>query len=106
MSFRQNILRGLGKCYVDILKSNNKEVFREDLLYAALNPISYDTFFEGTKSWYLYNLILNMDDTEYFENKIIEKLNIDESKISTLDVQSLYEYYGYDGIHDLKFEEE
>lgn len=39
-------------------------------------------------------------------NKIIEKLNIDKSKISTLDVQSLYEYYGYDGIHDLKFEEE
>ena len=39
-------------------------------------------------------------------NKIIKKLNIDESKISTLDVQSLYEYYGYDGIHDLKFEEE
>ena len=39
-------------------------------------------------------------------NKIIKKLNIDESKISTLDVQSLYEYYGYNGIHDLKFEEE
>ena len=39
-------------------------------------------------------------------NRIIEKLEIDKSKISTLDVQSLYEYYGYDGIHDLKFEEE
>ena len=39
-------------------------------------------------------------------NKIIEKLEIDKNKISTLDVQSLYEYYGYDGIHDLKFEEE
>ena len=36
----------------------------------------------------------------------IEKLEIDKNKISTLDVQSLYEYYGYDGIHDLKFEEE
>ena len=39
-------------------------------------------------------------------NRIIEKLEIDKNKISTLDVQSLYEYYGYDGIHDLKFEEE
>ena len=39
-------------------------------------------------------------------NAIINKLNIDKSKLSTLDVQSLYEYYGYDGIHDLKFEEE
>lgn len=37
---------------------------------------------------------------------IIDKLKIDKSKISTLDVQSLYEYYGYTDIHDLKFEEE
>lgn len=44
-------------------------------------------------------------DEESVKN-IIKKLNVDESKISTLDVQSLYEYYGYDGIHDLKFEEE
>ncbi len=38
--------------------------------------------------------------------RIIDKLNIDKNKISTLDVQSLYEYYGYDNIRDLKFEEE
>jgi len=44
-------------------------------------------------------------DEESVKN-IIKKLNVDESKVSTLDVQSLYEYYGYDGIHDLKFEEE
>ena len=42
MSFKQNMLRGLGKCHIDILKSNNKEIFREDILYGALNPISYD----------------------------------------------------------------
>jgi len=39
-------------------------------------------------------------------DSIIKKLNIDKNKISTLDVESLYAYYGYDDIHDLKFEEE
>lgn len=39
-------------------------------------------------------------------NKIIQKMNIEQSKISTLDVQSLYKHYGYDEINDLKFEEE
>ena len=104
MSFRQNILRGLGKCYVDILKSNNKEVFREDLLYAALNPISYDTFFEGTKSWYLYNLILNMDDTEYFENKIIEKLTSSKNISIKMFKHLIYllEQFAYDGSNNAK----
>ena len=74
MSFKQNMLRGLGKCHIDILKSNNKEIFREDILYGALNPISYDVYFEGTKCWYIYDLILGMRDNDYFETKIIEKL--------------------------------
>ena len=30
MSFKQNMLRGLGKCHIDILRSNNREIFRED----------------------------------------------------------------------------
>ena len=44
-------------------------------------------------------------DEESVKN-IIKKLNVDESKISTLDVESLYKYYGYDGKHDLKFKED
>ena len=74
MSFKQNMLRGLGKCHVEMLESSNREIFREDILYGALNSISYDTYFEGTKCWYIYDLILGMQDSDYFENKIIEKL--------------------------------
>ena len=68
MSFKQNMLRGLGKCHIDILKSNNREIFREDILYGALNPISYDIYYEGTKCWYIYDLILGMRDNDYFED--------------------------------------
>ena len=99
MSFKQNMLRGLGKCHIDILKSSNKEIFREDILYGALNPISYDVYFEGTKCWYIYDLILGMRDNNYFENKIIEKLE----KIKVLNIKvfnhltDLLDQFAYDG---------
>lgn len=99
MSFKQNMLRGLGKCHIEILKSNNREVFREDILYGALNPISYDTYFEGTKCWYIYDLILGMRDNDYFENKIIEKL--EKSKVLSIKVfnhlTDLLDQFAYDG---------
>ena len=39
MSFKQNMLRGLGKCHVEMLESSNREVFRKDILYGALNSL-------------------------------------------------------------------
>ena len=99
MSFKQNMLRGLGKCHIDILKSNNKEIFREDILYGALNSISYDVFFEGTKCWYIYDLILGMQDNDYFENKIIEKLEKSKKlSIRTFNhLTDLLDQFAYDG---------
>lgn len=99
MSFKQNMLRGLGKCHIDILKSNNREIFREDILYGALNPISYDIYYEETKCWYIYDLILGMRDNDYFENKIIEKL--EKSKVLSIKVfnhlTDLLDQFAYDG---------
>lgn len=99
MSFKQNMLRGLGKCHVIMLESSNREVFREDILYGALNSISYDTYFEGTKCWYIYDLILGMQDNDYFENKIIEKL--EKSKVLSIKVfnhlTDLLDQFAYDG---------
>ena len=99
MSFKQNMLRGLGKCHIDILKSNNKKIFREDILYGALNPISYDVYFEGTKCWYIYDLILGMRDNDYFENKIIEKLEKSKKlSIRTFNhLTDLLDQFAYDG---------
>lgn len=99
MSFKQNMLRGLGKCHVEMLESSNREVFREDILYGALNSISYDTYFEGTKCWYIYDLILGMQDGDYFENKIIEKLEKSKKlSIRTFNhLTDLLDQFAYDG---------
>ncbi|MDY2903115.1 MAG: hypothetical protein SOU07_06730 [Bacilli bacterium] len=99
MSFKQNMLRGLGKCHVEMLESSNREVFKEDILYGALNSISYDTYFEGTKCWYIYDLILGMQDNDYFENKIIEKLEKSKKlSIKTFNhLTDLLDQFAYDG---------
>lgn len=99
MSFKQNMLRGLGKCHVEMLESSNREVFREDILYGALNPISYDVYYEGTKCWYIYDLILGMRDNDYFENKIIEKLEKSKKlSIRTFNhLTDLLDQFAYDG---------
>lgn len=99
MSFKQNMLRGLGKCHVEMLESSNREVFKEDILYGALNSISYDTYFEGTKCWYIYDLILGMQDNDYFENKIIEKLEKSKKlSIRTFNhLTDLLDQFAYDG---------
>lgn len=99
MSFKQNMLRGLGKCHIDILNTNNKEIFREDILYGALNSISYYVYFEGTKCWYIYDLILGMQDNDYFENKIIEKLEKSKKlSIRTFNhLTDLLDQFAYDG---------
>ena len=99
MSFKQNMLRGLGKCHIEIMNSNDKDKFKKDVLYGALNSISYDTFFEGTKSWYVYDLILNFQDKDFFENKIIEKIeskkNICIRRFNHL--TNLLSQFAYDG---------
>lgn len=37
---------------------------------------------------------------------MIEKLGVDEKNVTTMDVDSIYKYYGYEEIHDLSFDEE
>lgn len=104
MSFKQNMLRGLGKCHVDILNSKNRNEYKEDILYAALNPISYDIYFESTKCWYIYDLILGMQDNDFFELKIIEKLESTKHISVKLfnHLTDLLDQFAYDGSETAK----
>lgn len=104
MSFKQNMLRGLGKCHIDILNSKNRNVYKDDVLYAALNPISYDVYFEGTKCWYIYDLILGIQNNDFFESKIIERL--ESTKHISLKLfnhlTDLLDQFAYDGSENAK----
>ena len=48
--FRENMERGLGRCYTELLSAENKEKYRADVLYGCLNNLKYDSHSEGTHS--------------------------------------------------------
>lgn len=69
--FRQYMLCGHGRCFS--LISQNKELYRETVLYGCLNDITYDLQCEGSRAQFMYNLALEYDDYDYFLNAVIEK---------------------------------
>lgn len=65
------MLCGHGRCFS--LIDQDKELYREAVLYGCLNDITYDLQCEGSRAQFMYNLALEYDDYEYFLNAVIEK---------------------------------
>lgn len=72
--FIDTIRKGLGRAYLEIEAAENKEEYRESLLYACLSDCSYEFVCEGSKGAYLFELISLFDDTAYFKQNIIHFL--------------------------------
>ncbi len=73
-NFIDNIRRGLGRAYLELEAAENKEEYKETLLYTCFNNCSYDFTTEGSKGAYLFDLINLFDDTAYFKQSIIDFL--------------------------------
>lgn len=69
--FRQYMLCGHGRCFS--LINEDKELYRETVLYGCLNDISYDLQCEGSRGQFMYNLALEYEDHKYFLDAVIEK---------------------------------
>lgn len=97
-NFIDNIRRGLGRAYLELESAENKEEYRETLLYACLNNCSYDFVTEGSKGAYLFDLICLFDDTAYFKQNIVEFLQNKLPKrnlfAQLLDILKCYYYQG------------
>jgi len=70
--FRKAMMRGLGRCVLELDDNDNIEQYRDIVLWGCLHNLSYDTQSEGTRSEYMYSLQKKFND-DYFEFKIIEK---------------------------------
>lgn len=71
--FKKFMKCGLGRCYLELSFCEDKEKYREIVLWGCLNNLSYDTQSEGTRAEYLYELASLYRDDGYFVEKIIEK---------------------------------
>ena len=57
-----NIKRGLGKAYLEVLYALDKEKYRETIVYCITHNCTYDLVCEGSKGDYLYRFIELYDD--------------------------------------------
>lgn len=62
--FQYALKRGLGRCIPTVQKE--PERFRDLVLWACSRNLSYDTQCEGTRAWFVYQLICCYDDPEPF----------------------------------------
>lgn len=110
-AFKKAMIRGLGRCVIELNDSNNIEKYRDIVLWGCLNNLSYDTQCEGTRSEYMY-VLQSKFENDFFEIKIIEKF-IEGTKDSWLfehyaNMLYLFAFDGSEKSHDalyLKYEE-
>lgn len=69
--FRQYMLCGHGRCFS--VSDNELEKYRDTVLYGCLNDISYDLQCEGSRGYYMYELVCHYEDSSYFLEKAAEK---------------------------------
>jgi hypothetical protein len=81
--FKKAMLRGLGRCIIELDENNDIEKYRDIVLWGCLHNLSYDTQCEGTRSEYMYVLQSKFEDT-FFEDKIIDKFSCLRTKNSWL----------------------
>ena len=74
--FKHYMLAGHGRAFK--LLENNRKTFRDIVLYGCLNDISFDMQCEGSRGYYMYNLVWEYGDSEYFLKQAIEKFLTDD----------------------------
>jgi len=95
--FMYYMMCGHGRCFS--LIDDNKELFRDIVLYGCLNDISFDLQCEGSRGLFMYNLALEYDDYQYFLNPVIEKflsLDINQDWHTVNHLCDFIELFAYD----------
>ncbi|MDE5557690.1 MAG: hypothetical protein K2J32_08380 [Ruminococcus sp.] len=69
--FRKYMLCGHGRCFS--ATDDELQQFKDIVLYGCLNDITYDLQCEGSRGLFMYNLVLQYDDYEFFLKPAIEK---------------------------------
>jgi hypothetical protein len=71
--FKHSLFRGLGSAIIELKQCQDKSQYRDIVLFACLHDTTYDMQIEGDRGSYLFEVIKLFDDTDLFEDSIIEK---------------------------------
>lgn len=70
--FKRAMLCGLGRC-IEAVQGQDKEKYRDVVLYGCTHLVTLDPQCEGSKGTYLYSLASSYPDKEYFLSAATEK---------------------------------
>ena len=71
--FKRYMCQGLGRCYTHLRDTDDKEKYKDIVLWGCLHSLSWDSQTEGTRAPYVYELTQLFNDDEYFIAPIVEK---------------------------------
>ena len=71
--FKRYMCQGLGRCYTHLRDTDDKEKYKDIVLWGCLHSLSYDLQVEGTRAPYVYELTQLFDDDEYFIVPVVQK---------------------------------
>lgn len=101
--FLETIKKGLGKAYIELSTAENREEYKDTLLYACFHDCSYEYLVEGSKGDYLFALINLLEDKEYFKQEVIKYLNNALPEISLFaQLIDILEAFYFDGDKQVK----
>lgn len=72
--FREAMMRGLGRCVLELESTEDTEWYREVVLWGCTHDLSYDTQCEGTRAWYMRELVRRFQEENSFVEAVIQKL--------------------------------
>ena len=71
-AFKEALKRGVGRCVLQLRTDEGRRKFRPIVLWACSRDLGYDTQVEGTRAWYLHQMIRQYEDITPFL-RIVEK---------------------------------
>ncbi|MBE6876686.1 MAG: hypothetical protein E7496_08240 [Ruminococcus sp.] len=98
--FRKFMLAGHGRCFR--LLEHHQEEYKDLILYGCLHDISFDLQCEGSRSCFMYNLVLEYENYQEFLNPAIKKFLSDDVDTDwhlmhhLLDLLELFAYDNHD----------
>lgn len=69
--FKRAMQCGLGRCIQELQNTDDLEKYRDIILWGCTHNLSYDAQCEGTKAWYLYEMVSLYADTDPFMEAVI-----------------------------------
>lgn len=72
--FKEAMMRGLGRCILELDCAEDVERYREIVLWGCTRDLSYDAQCEGTRAWYVRELVRRFPEEKPFVDAVIRKL--------------------------------